>query len=122
MSEPTDAELARMVAERVLGGRIEETEWTAKMGGEWAIFIEDGHEYLTRLPDFPNDIAQSWRVVERMLELGWFVGYVAAPGHWANFWRIDGDKMVTAERTAATAPLAICKAALAALEHGEATG
>jgi hypothetical protein len=80
--------------------------------GEWAI--------VKPVPFYSDDIAAAWQVVERLLETGGFSlerqRYGAAPvpaGMWkAYVWGVSGVTKVRAD----TAPLAICRAALLAVQ------
>lgn len=67
-------------------------------------------------PAYTTDIAAAWQVVEKMLQRGVIDGlYPAYDGdkflHWCCVTDIDGNRQ---GHTADTAPLAICRAALAA--------
>lgn len=78
------------------------------------------------VPRYSQDIAVAWRVVDHLIALGWEpqVFYATTPPgpHWeAWLWQFEGEHphVVTREEhhyNAATAPLAICLAALKASE------
>jgi hypothetical protein len=73
------------------------------------------------LPDYSRDIYSAWDVVEKMYELGYsyyLLGIPASRDHQCYF--ALPDKLTATAVRAATAPLAICRAALAAL--GEVDG
>lgn len=78
-------------------------------------------------PQFSSDIAAAWAVVTKMRELGWYLimndtmsryrarFFQADPVFWPEQWAKNPDIPLTV--WAETAPLAICLAALAAVER-----
>lgn len=109
-------ELDRMVAEKVMGWQLAEA-WTPGSQEPW---WRKADGWMVPLPPFTTDIAAAWQVVERMRELGWYYGVSGSIsiGEIAMF-RVLGDAALVRSGTASTAPEAICRAALAALETGE---
>lgn len=110
MTAPTDAELARMVAERVLNWKLVENRGSAG-GRYWQVPPYGAWEYGEfELPDFPNDIAQAWRVVDHLS------GYKFALERYTNEWeaRFTDANSADFPGYADTAPRAICLAALEA--------
>lgn len=107
---PAGVEIDRLVAEKVLGHR-----WS---DARWAGFYEDagyGH--------YSSNIAHAWEVVEKLRDrgirlaivqtgAGWLVGQDDGGGYVGEH-TVDIRLFSSAE--ADTAPLAICRAALAAL-------
>lgn len=103
-------ELDAVVAERVLGwtrGRREFGDMPWRRPG-------DGPSRgVLGVPPLSTDIAAAWKVVEVMRERGYFphIGFFGQNESWrANFRRENADG-----EWADAAPLAICRAALAAL-------
>lgn len=112
-------ELDALVAEKVMGwkryGRRNSGTWTAPGGfnasaGSW--------------PTYSTDIAAAWEVVEAMQKKAWVTEVSAdcfvdgrPAGFTAHCWYDDDSRHYA---TADTAPLAICRAALQAMEarHG----
>lgn len=128
---PAGPEIDRLVAEKVMGWRWAGHYWSC--GDGTAVLPEAGFAGAppwSTAPRFSTDIAQAWKVVERMHELG-FTDFAALPmgtpgsaDAWTaaampkeatmvwwetvapDKWRGDAD----------TAPLAISRAALAIVE------
>lgn len=131
-------ELDRLVAERVMGWRVFGTPevyayWTEPYEGEKRLGD------MPSLPRFSTDIAAAWTVVERMREMKWLVRVQEMPDNYPYLDNMTGEPLFYAkayvtmewmprisERTgklvmprcarATTAPLSICRAALAAAE------
>jgi hypothetical protein len=107
----TDRELDEAVAVKVMGWEVSPVvEGSPYHGGS---YVRQGPMWH-RLFNPSTDIAEAWRVVERMRELRLFVtiedfgsSYTAAYD--------DMSGKTSGYRQAATAPRAICEAALAAL-------
>lgn len=75
------------------------------------------------MPHYSTDIAEAWLVVEKMRERGWrFVvrdGAERGVPYVVTLWGPhDGSPTIVHVDEGDTAPLAICRAALAALEKG----
>ena len=109
-------ELDALVAERVMGWtrvvRARETLWQSPKAGTWPIVA-------SRLPHYSTDIAAAWQVVERMRADGWVCEVFGsdtanAEGYSVTLWRPDTSGSSVTQN--ATAPLAICRAALAAID------
>jgi hypothetical protein len=105
-------ELDALVAERVMGWRLVENTGLAGgrfwqgHGGSFGDFPEHSP------PAFSTDIASAWEVVERMRQRGLLVGvYTADDG---SCWQAATSADATLF-SAPTAPLAICRAAIAAV-------
>lgn len=111
-------ELDAAVAERVMGWT--RTHETHRLHGR--TYLRGAAPATGRLqavPAYSTDIAAAWLVVEKLREHGWFPSVQAQEecgqlgGRWLcevdpRFSFIDGD--------GSTAPLAVCRAALAAME------
>jgi len=71
---------------------------------------------LIPTPPYSTDVAAAWHIVERMRAEGWQIVVDTRPGNWlVQFFSTDGT-----QRSAASAdglPLAICRAAVAALDN-----
>jgi hypothetical protein len=107
------------VAEKVMGWKRVSHE----THGSWWIrgIAPDGQTlYATHTWSPSTDIAAAWQVVEKMESMGGHV-IISSPGRWCEsggWWRVQvsagkGRGAVCAEDTA---PLAICKAVLLAVE------
>jgi hypothetical protein len=74
------------------------------------------------VPEYSTDIAAAWLVVERMRADGWWpeVKYLVDWDNAAKWYAACHRPPHQWSATAATAPLAICRAALAALENSDA--
>ena len=71
------------------------------------------------VPRYSADIDAAWKVVERMRALGWHIVIDSRPGNWlVQFFSTDGRKHSAA--SADLVPLAICRAAIAALSTASA--
>ena len=68
------------------------------------------------VPAYSTEIAAAWQVVEKMMERGWYL-FLDTAGFDGEEWRAQfrDPESRFARGEAATAPLAICRAALAAL-------
>jgi hypothetical protein len=76
--------------------------------------------HYTHMPDYPRKIADAWLVVEKLRERGlmWRGGYFTEFGCDIGFgFAEQGAEEVTFKASADTAPLAICLAALKAMEN-----
>lgn len=123
MSTPTEAgrELDAIVAEKVVGYR-----WVK--GGTFlldshlsvAVLVEANGTHLDtkNLPRYTSDIAAAWEVVEKLHEMGLYVAISKDPDRFT--WDVRGWNDKTNSNRfigfAETAPLAICLAALKAVE------
>lgn len=95
----------------------ERAELDAKSEAEWAC----GHYWqcFDVVPQYSESIKKAWLVVEKMRERGWDV-HLDSLGFDGEEWRCffechDDERGTRAHGDAATAPLAICTAALNAL-------
>ena len=132
----TPQEINAAVAEKVMGEvqpevsadtddqsvTINQLVWRRSTTG-----YENGDEPIWEAPNFCGDIAQSWRVVEKLMADGWTV--TLAPRQFEKFpedrfkfygVRFVGDpqKMESFSDHADSAPMAICLAALKAVALG----
>ncbi|MHA2266004.1 MAG: BC1872 family protein [Candidatus Thorarchaeota archaeon] len=94
-------------------------------------WVVNGDAYVTEaitmteawllIPNFPTDIAAAWLVVKKLVEMGYYVDIgVDKHGAQVQLDRLDNEWELTVESTRArTLPLAICRAALAAVEREE---
>ena len=95
-----------------------------------AMFPPDYTDEQIRIPNYSTDIAAAWLVVEKMSELGWYFNIATTDPYDVTFsvdvrderhgtWDEDGqeDGWITHDVRANTAPLAICRAALKAVEN-----
>ena len=109
-------ELDALVAEKVMG-------WTRDDRGAW---VPPGcrplrNGYYTERPGcYSTDIAAAWRVVEAMRVAGWYTkvedGHDGPPSENPRGWHCRVSRAYDwFEGWADTAPLAICRAALAAV-------
>lgn len=123
---PAGRELDALVAEKVMGlayvRRVEgQAAWVTGRDwvdpgdytygeGKWGTLV------LYRVPDFSTDIAAAWLVVERMAQsdrnLRLSLDRFGGDPWWCEF--ADEAYTIGAQAVADTAPLAICRAALAA--------
>ena len=75
--------------------------------------------WTSGIPHYSTDISAAWQVIERMREQGWWYTLTDERfnGHFAEFRRADEHGIHHFHRViAGTAPLAICKAALACVD------
>jgi hypothetical protein len=112
-------ELDALVAERVMGKvfrRYPLGSVGAESMGGWEPFFEDGTITFGGPPRYSADMADAWAVVEAMRGRGWRIDLAqASDDSWgAEFYRLDSERTATAQMD--TAALAICRAALAAVE------
>lgn len=115
----TDRELDALVAEKVMGWKIEGRPIRLS-GGHFDDVRIPADGTVKMLPSYSTDIAAAWQVVEKVRELnGWpFIleshGDPGAPGRWwAYFQKTIGDRSVNGHGH--EAPRAICLAALKAV-------
>lgn len=113
----TPRERDAWVAEKVMG-------WTKERTGENVWYEPESRlwkpmDHITTLPRFSTDIAAAWKVVEKITKKGFDVSILVVDGYNIDV-GIDlyaGDTLVKRlSHHAPTAPEAICKAALLALE------
>jgi hypothetical protein len=115
----TDRELDEAVAVKVMGWEVSPVvEGSPYHGGS---YVRQGPMWH-RLFNPSTDIAEAWRVVERMRELGFWVSVefdgIACFCAWFGWGSVDrpaGQCQTGPECANPTAPRAICEAALAAL-------
>lgn len=132
---PAGPELDRIVAERVMGWRWRRSNVTGRRAlypadgpwPEWMTESASGAEeecrdhWAASLPPYSTDVAAAWMVVERV-EPGLSHIGVTAPGWEVVIYRApDGGEPVEIVESGPTAPLAICRAALAACWGEETT-
>lgn len=120
----TDLAIRERVAREVMGLDVAgRGRWSERMccyilacSGDDLLRPEDKEGEHYPLPTYETDIAAAWQVVEKMRERGWSMDLTTRRhGGLTTIEMFDADgTFVTAE--AATAPMAICLAALAALE------
>lgn len=108
-------ELDTLIAEKVMGyHRATESEpyWNSL-----AVWVEENGERWEQIPDYSTDIAAAWQVVEHLH------GRVVID-HWSRgAYKVMiylPAKPPSVEASAESAPLAICRAALAALSRSSA--
>lgn len=121
-----DAEIARRVF-----GWVRDPEAEAQTATGSPIWIASGEEYSQNgTPDYSTDIAAAWTVVEKMREHGWhyfdleqYRHTVGTEYEWIACIGGEHHESVDPDNhheyfciEAKTAPLAICRAALSALE------
>jgi len=82
---------------------------------------ERGINDLKRPWDYSTSISAAWQVVEKLHSLGWVVDVTVdnGTGRYCKVWKMgnDGRDVGSEERDALTAPLAICRAALKAVNN-----
>ena len=101
-------DLDALIAENFLGLDYESVDGTWRYEG---LLIHLGEE----LPAFSTSIADAWRLVEEMAIRGWKVDVQNRfAGCWACHVHFDAPNYAKVFETADSAPLAICKASLAA--------
>lgn len=122
-------ELDALVAGRVMGERVESRRFVFRNYGDW--MYSDTADYdegpcipvdavKGYLPAYSTDIAAAWLVVEKMREAEWCgaldsLGFDGAEWR-CVLWATHGDDPTTFHHGRGhTAPLAICRAALAAI-------
>jgi hypothetical protein len=120
MMKMTDRELDALVAEKVMGWIIGYPLADAPDGmpprppGD----TRSHYDYPVLVPAYSTDITAAWQVVEKMEDLGYhwrFANVIPSSDpivYTMKFMRMDTD----AKETEFTAPLAICRAALKAVE------
>lgn len=131
LAEPPGKRLDSWIAEKVMGWR--KKTFPGGGGGFTAWVNEDGKvmrlisnstmsETCYRCDYFrpSTDIAAAWEVVEKMSEQWPQYQLAKIEDGWSVMWGFDGYGWP--EATGKTAPEAICKAALLALEGGEGDG
>ena len=118
----TDREMDARVAVEVMGWRNVRRRIRLVPPGwrlwDWIIVGNDGTGTRS-VPPFSANLAAAWKVVAEMERRGFFValdnrGWRETDGYWCEFASADYEEGGRA--TAPTAPLAICRAALAALD------
>ncbi len=114
------SELDARIAKDVMGRRV-----TVNAYGEWLEFYGDyPNGFYAKLRPYSTEIQVAWRVVERMQERGYAASfYVCDDGYVAEFRHVEETEHATATRVdprEGGMPLAICKAALAALDTEQA--
>ena len=131
---PAGREMDALIAEKIMGYTLSELSLPAYP--KYKLFdIESGEfsGYVKEVPHYSTDIAAAWEVVKRMpipfkLEKCWEKAYQIGPEGWSACWCTDADCEGCNENSrctngddawAETAPLAICRAALKALENGQ---
>jgi hypothetical protein len=123
--------LDRLIAERVLGKAVSLCDGTGHSGsescgeyGHVVTYTEDGisRSWWAHMPPYSTAISSAWRVVARMADLGWWVDIDSSPvtddtatGPWAVCFVVQRTDTI-GSGGAHHAPLAICRAALAALD------
>lgn len=109
-------ELDRDVAEKVVGWRYREDDGGFfAPGDEWFVDQDGLRVECVDLPTYSTSISAAWEVVEKMREIGFT--YVQIEACFDGGWRVAfGLDPMAIVKSANTAPLAICKAALAAVE------
>lgn len=129
LNMPAGYEMNKLIAEHIFGMWIEENHGMA--GGFYWVGngVQFGDMRVQNVPDYSTDISAAWEVYEKIIsdcksnngepdffmlnayqacpERGWYIAKI-----WAHY---DGD-IVEFELTAPSAPLAICRAALLAVE------
>jgi hypothetical protein len=115
----TSSELDVMVAERVFGWvRDHDAESQTATGSP--IWEAPGKEYLQNgTPDYSTDIAAAWLVVEKMRERGISMDLTGLANKYDQQWSCtfgDPETQNGECSDAASAPEAICRAALLAIE------
>lgn len=101
-------ELDAAVVERVMGW--ESIRWVngIPVGEQPDIPFE--HEYV--VPEYSTDIAEAWRVIERIWDLGWYVDM----GHYEDEWEVAFYNGLQRYEDCGWPPAAvICRAALLAV-------
>lgn len=101
----------------------------ACVGRDYAVKLcyPDGCEHWELIPDYPNDIAAAWQVVDWMIEREWVVNLEGNGGKKQWVVQVDGPirrgwhsvalyGSISGCSHITTAPRAICEAALRALE------
>ena len=128
-------ELDAMVAEKVMGWTAVEAKYTGA-SSQW--FVPSGVNPFSRpnpnmrqqVPAYSTDIAAAWLVVDKMLADGWELDTGIEKkarledGQWVvefNSSTHNAEHSRGPRAIAHTAPLAICKASLAAVAHGTGT-
>jgi len=95
------------------------------MGFDPVLLVDEPTEIDTRIgrvlvapfDAYSTDIAAAWQVVERMRELGWWRFELTTSPEIAVAYFSEGAFVSGTGRSALTAPLAICKAALEATKE-----
>lgn len=132
MTDPkAGRELDAEIAERFMGWRW----WRSSITGRRCLFPSEPPEWFTELatgneplvgdwdhislPPYSTSIADAWHVVERLNALGWLVGLEQIDTAQGRQWRTSLDRISPygiEDEFATTAPLALCRAALRAVE------
>lgn len=128
-------ELDARVAVEVIGWGRQSESWYDEEGVEGTRFISPSGEETTcfgwgadctyddlddtYLPRYSEDIAAAWQVVEKFKERGWDIGWHTHAKHGTGWFVTDGreyDFYTLSGDACESAPLAICRAAIAALQ------
>ena len=109
-------DIDKQIAEKVMGGEWESLDAMTNNNS----YKTGEHEFARRINFNPStNIADAWLVVEKMRELGYSINIEAQQkGKWRCNIILIGNEWTTRIETADedTAPMAICLAALSALE------
>lgn len=120
-------ELDILIAEKIFGLEVVKNKSGSKRGGfyysvgepDWDDFYGD-MQLANPVPIYSLDIATAWEVVEKLFELGWDCEVSMYRAEQGPRYRVDVRVIEHQEHGATefadTAPLAICLAALKALE------
>jgi hypothetical protein len=109
-------DLDALVAEKVMGHEVHrDVRWR-----EPAILGPGQRIANTPMPRYSTDIAAAWAVIQKLMETHFMYSLNASheSGHWCVFYPASGSPVEG--EYADTAPLAICRAALAAVEARDA--
>lgn len=117
----TNQEINKLVAEKIFNWKRWKFQNPSRTPGVIAFEYEtlvppeyDGtdlqHLSMT-IPDYSSDISTAWRVVEKLIELGFYPAIWVKPGIVQIY---DHDEKIIAEEKEAI-PLAVCLAALKAV-------
>lgn len=113
-------ELDAAVATKIMGWtQVENTRHMGLVGYPPNALADMKRGIRTDVPNYSTNIADAWTVVERMRELGWIceVGNDSeSPDEWSADFTRDPYIENHVWSYSATAPLAICRAALYALD------
>lgn len=116
-------ELDALIAEKVMGLELKQPDKTNYRRDTWVYAINDytdeGPVYVVDCPEYSTDIAAAWEVLEKLSDSQITVNRHMHSGYTVGvFEKVQGISIQEkCSASAATAPLAICLAALKAVGY-----
>lgn len=117
---PAGPEMDRLVAEKVMGWAIKRHYQPEGMifhaREDDAIFVDGKMKWWANAWSPSTNIAHAWGVVEKMRQLSWKAFQLSSHDEGQRWGAIFMSGGMEARKVADTAPLAICRASLIAME------